>query len=130
MSDGILMPALQHQWRFRIKEDEQNIIPPAVTMIDIDYVNRELLVCLEQPKYKTNIQEFLFENSDRLLHGFVETMEGTSADVASSLRFDMKMKGHSYELRYDGDRVVATHDVVFSISSMIAYEQPADISVI
>ena len=125
-----MIPALQHQWRFRIKEDEQNIITPAVTGLDLDYVNRELCVCLDQPKYKTDIQEFLFENSDQLLHGFVETMEGTSAEVASSLRFDMRMREHHYELRYDGDRVVATHDIVFSISSMVAYERSADSSVI
>jgi hypothetical protein len=104
---GVLMPAIQYRFLFRVENDENNIISKQVTNLEIDYVNMEITVNVIQPAADISLQEWMMRNAGKTLHVYIDTLlstkkkEQTKLDegATSRIEFEVDFAGHSNEGR-------------------------------
>jgi hypothetical protein len=119
---GVLMPAIQYRFLFRVKNDADNIISKQVTNLEIDYVNMEITVNVIQPAADISLQEWMMRNAGETLHVYIDTLlstkkkEQTKLDegATSRIEFEVDFAGHSYKLDYSSDDM-AMHEMILKI---------------
>lgn len=109
---GVLMPAVQYRFMFRVENDsENNLISRQVTDLEIDYVKMEITVNVIQPAKDITLQEWMMKNAGKKLMVYIDTLSGkkpksqTTLDEGASSRmaFEVEFTGHKYKLDYASD---------------------------
>ena len=131
---GILAPQLP--WRFRLRvtgtwlsEEEHTIITTQTESVDIDYLNKKLVVTLVQNANNTLLHEAIVSLVDKnvvVLHIDSVNAQGI-AEPEYILEFDCKVVAHEFKFDYCQTKEAAKHKITFDFKRVVPYNRKENV---
>jgi hypothetical protein len=125
----LFSPQLPYRFRMRITgkwlpEDQHTILTANVESVDIDYLEKKLVVKIRQNASSTLLHEAIYNTLQRdlvIIH--VDSLDGTNGDPVYILEFDAKPVSHDFKFDYTETKGVATHVIEFAFEHMLPYNK-------